>query len=160
MKPICSLANHTQPINSVRFSPDGSLLASGGARGELLLWRPEAASGDIQAPGNLQAAEGDAECWKYTSALRGHNEDVNDLAWSPDGTALLSGSVEGIALLWDVKSRKGRSRLEDHKGYVQVPEPPLLSWFLDAYDAHLSHVHVAGCCMGSPWGDLGDAGCR
>ena len=33
---------------------------------------------------------------------RGHLEDIYDLAWSPNGTQLVSGSVDNSAIIWDV----------------------------------------------------------
>ena len=33
---------------------------------------------------------------------RGHIEDVYDLAWSPDGIFLISGSVDNSAIIWDI----------------------------------------------------------
>ncbi len=32
---------------------------------------------------------------------RGHTDTVNDLAWSPDGTRIVSGSNDQTALIWD-----------------------------------------------------------
>ncbi len=51
--------------------------------------------------------DGRGPLWKVSSALRGHAGDVHDLAWSPDGSALVSGSVENWAMLWDVEGRRG-----------------------------------------------------
>jgi len=34
---------------------------------------------------------------------RSHLEDVYDIAWSSDGTQLISGSVDNSAILWDIK---------------------------------------------------------
>ena len=33
---------------------------------------------------------------------RGHLEDIYDLAWSPDGNQLVSGSVDNSAIIWDI----------------------------------------------------------
>ncbi len=51
--------------------------------------------------------------------LRGH-EDVYDLSWAPDAAALLSGSTDCSARVWDVL-HKGRTvqTLTDHRHYVQ-----------------------------------------
>eukprot|EP00983_Pelagomonas_calceolata_P129844 1161640-Pelagomonas_calceolata.AAC.10 len=48
-----------------------------------------------------------APTWKTCGALRGHADDVHDLAWSPDGSALVSGGVENICILWDVEAKRG-----------------------------------------------------
>ena len=42
-----------------------------------------------------------------------------DLAWAPDASALLSGSIENICVLWDVDAGKSRLRLENHSHFVQ-----------------------------------------
>ena len=50
---------------------------------------------------------GPVPTWKTCGALRGHADDVHDLAWSPDGSALVSGGVENICILWDVDAKRG-----------------------------------------------------
>ena len=133
VKPISSLVNHQHSVNVVRFSPGGNALLSGGDKGELLLWAPVeegrsrrpslGSSGGNKASG-LNDDEGE-ERWKYRSTLRGHHSDVNDVSWSPDGTAVVSGSVENIAMLWDVSDTRVQVTLSDHKHFVQVPRPLL-----------------------------------
>jgi hypothetical protein len=39
-------------------------------------------------------------------ALKGHHDDVMDVAWSPDGAALLSGCVMNDLLVFDVEARR------------------------------------------------------
>ena len=42
------------------------------------------------------------------------------MAWAPDASALLSGSVENVCVVWDAeKGRPGAGRLEGHAHYVQ-----------------------------------------
>jgi dipeptidyl aminopeptidase/acylaminoacyl peptidase len=73
-------------LESVAFSPDGSLLAiSGKYDGELWLWRMGI----------------DQEPWLE---LKGHENLVTNLAFSPDGRQLTSGSWDGTIRLWDVAS--------------------------------------------------------
>lgn len=50
---------------------------------------------------------------------RGHSQDVQDLSWAPDGSALVSASVENLCLVWDLESGRARLRLEDHNHFVQ-----------------------------------------
>ena len=33
--------------------------------------------------------------------IRGHIEDVYDVAWSPNGSQLISGSVDNSVIIWD-----------------------------------------------------------
>jgi WD40 repeat protein len=72
-------------VQSVRFSPDGTLLAaSSGSEGEIRLWH---------------VADGQ-ECF----VLKGHTSWVCSIAFSPDGTLVASGSDDSTIRLWDVRS--------------------------------------------------------
>ena len=39
--------------------------------------------------------------YQFSFHFRGHIEDVYDLAWSPDSTQLITGSVDNSAIVWD-----------------------------------------------------------
>ena len=103
---VADLTSHTRSVNAVRFSPDGSTLASAGDGGEVLLWRRASTT----AP------------WKAVATVRAHADDVFDVAWSPDATALATAALDGSASLMAVDS-DGRARrvasLDGHRHYVQ-----------------------------------------
>jgi len=67
---------------SVRFSPDGALLASGGTGGVLQLWRVADRS--------------------PVQSFLGHSDSIGSIAFSPDGTVLASGSYDKTMRLWSV----------------------------------------------------------
>ena len=69
-------------VNSVSFSPNGQILASGVDDGPVHLW-------DV-ATGTL------------LHTFEGHLADVNSVAFSPDGLTLASASDDGQILLWRV----------------------------------------------------------
>ena len=79
-------------IDALVFSPNGKLLASGCSDGSVRLWnasiRQEGIGGKIG---------------KYlpTLMLRGHQNRVTMLTFSPDGKTLLSGSWDGTVRAWD-----------------------------------------------------------
>jgi WD40 repeat protein len=82
------------------LSPDGKSLAVGGCGkvvnygcvgGQVLLW---------------DVANGSKRTYR---TLSGHNQDVYDVAFSPDGQTLASSSSDGI-ILWDVAQAKERSK--------------------------------------------------
>lgn len=41
---------------------------------------------------------------------RGHGDDVLDVAWSPDGSGIVSASVENTVILWDAEKGKRKVR--------------------------------------------------
>jgi hypothetical protein len=58
------------------------------------------------APGGEPDGDPGAPGWKVAGALKGHRDDVMDVAWAPDGSALLSGCVENELVVFDVDARR------------------------------------------------------
>ena len=78
-----SLERYSGVVNTVAFSPDGIILASGGLPdGTVGLW-------DV---GNRE----------LIATLKGHSGSVSSVSFSPDGTKLASSSEDGTMLLWDI----------------------------------------------------------
>ena len=81
---IAKLEGHSHTVLCVAFSPDGSILASGGNSSDrkVILW--------------------DVEMTKEIAVLTGHTSGVRSVAFSPDSNTLVSGSWDGTALIWDI----------------------------------------------------------
>ena len=75
------LEGHTGDINSVAFSPNGSLVVTASADGTARVW--EAATG------------------KTVGELRGHAKSVNSASFSPDGKFIVTASDDATVRLWD-----------------------------------------------------------
>ena len=69
-------------LNALVFSPDGRILASGNAAGEIFL--RDVASGEL-----------------IEQPLTGHSGDIWGLAFSPDGDTMVSASNDGQVILWN-----------------------------------------------------------
>ncbi|KAF6263109.1 WD40-repeat-containing domain protein [Scenedesmus sp. NREL 46B-D3] len=80
--------------------------------------------------------------WKMAHTLRGHHDDVTDIAWAHDDAVLLTGSVENEVMLFDVHSRQNLQRLLGHRHYVQgVAWDPLGAWLVSASADRSVRVH-------------------
>jgi WD40 repeat protein len=90
-------------LYSVRYSPDGELLAAGVQEGKILVW--DTSSGEL------------------VQTLTGHTGLVPGLAFSPDGEYLASSSLDSTAKVWDmntgaeVATLRGQSGLLHHLDY-------------------------------------------
>jgi len=85
-------------VNSVAFSPDGSILASGSLDQSIILW-------DMASVRELRT-------------LSGHTDSVQSVAFSPDGSILASGSRDDTIKLWDVAGGRELRTLSGHSGDV------------------------------------------
>jgi len=103
----------TVGVTSVAFSPDSTILASGGcsektsaqgcASGAIQLW-------DVQS----QQAIG--------QPLKGHSTGVTSIAFSPRGTTLASGSWDATIILWDVATQQSIGQpLKGHTNIGLLP---------------------------------------
>ncbi|MFG2873738.1 WD40 repeat domain-containing serine/threonine protein kinase [Streptomyces sp. NPDC048337] len=125
------LTGHTEEVLAVAFSPDGSLLATGGSEdGTVWLWNPhtrrpvgeplDTRSDMVFAmafsPDNSLLATGGSDAdavrlWdpntvQAVGKLVGHSDMVVSLAFSPDGSLLAAGLNDGDVWLWDPTTRR------------------------------------------------------
>ncbi len=127
---------HYSAPPGVAFSPDGTILASGGHG--IKLWdvvtRTEIATldmnfifysvsfspdGAILASGGSGSSDGTVNLWDVATGtniatLEGHSGNVHSVSFSPDGTILASGSENNTVILWDVATGTNIATLKGH----------------------------------------------
>jgi WD40 repeat protein len=84
-KPLIVLERHHAGVTSVKFSPDGNLLATADLDGRVILWRTRA--------------------WTPVRTLI-HGSEVYALAFSPDGKMLASTGGDRRVILWNTMTGK------------------------------------------------------
>ncbi len=114
---LASLPLHSKAVNCVRFGPK-ELLASCGDDNAIMIWQRDEAAG---APAEVGEGEEDPgkETWRCIKKLSGHAGNVVDVAWSPGGEYLVSGSVDNTAIVWHWPTGRKVQIMNDHTHYVQ-----------------------------------------
>ena len=93
---ILALEGHAAAVTSVAFSPDGSRILTGSRDHSVKLW--DAQSGTDRREHIVKLS--DVPKGKEILTLRGHDQEVTSVAFSPDGRSALSASRDGTAILW------------------------------------------------------------
>src|SRR5205085_1546074 len=93
------LEGHAGAAPVAAFSPDGTLLATGGAERQIFVW---------EVVGS-----------RLLHVLSGHQGAVDVLAYSPDGKLLASGGDDAVVMLWDA------TKLGPKSETTATPEPEL-----------------------------------
>ena len=101
-----TLRGHTQPVNSIGFSPDGSRVVSGSDDGTIKVWNAKTGTESLDLDGNCE----------FT--LLAHSEPVSAIAVSHDGVKFASGSRDKLVKVWDLKKRSELLSLNSHIGAI------------------------------------------
>jgi WD40 repeat protein len=77
------------------------MLASAGDDGNVLLWVPS----ELQTQAGLgEDPSDDKETWRVKHMCRSSGAEIYDLAWSPDGVFIITGSMDNIARIYNAQT--------------------------------------------------------
>jgi RNA polymerase sigma factor (sigma-70 family) len=159
-KPIRRLVGEEIPVTSLNISPDGRLLA-GISGAQLRVWdltssnelttadtgHRDAPSKIAVTPDGLVVTAGDdhtMRVWESTTGKQlrkmAHGNWIRDIAVSPDGTKLVSSSLDDTVCLWDLATGEiiyrlpGHGKLGGRRAVAFTPDgKSFVSWGDDMY---------------------------
>ncbi|ODA80892.1 hypothetical protein RJ55_03852 [Drechmeria coniospora] len=130
---LCHMSHHLGTIHSVRFSPNGRYLASGADDKIICVYHL-----DKSSPPTATFATDEpppAENWKTYKRLIGHDNDVQDLAWSADSSLLVSVGLDSKVVVWSGYTFEKLKSLPAHQSHVKgITFDPANKFFATASD--------------------------
>ena len=160
--PLRSLIGHISSSQSVVFSPDGKLLASGGKAGQIIVWETAswkkrhtihtnygecngvAVSPDSRLLASVKTDEGKEvaihgmESGRLLHTME--HRQARAIAFSPDGKLIATGCNHKLIKLWDANTWELKQTLTGHPGQITAlafsPDSKTLAGinYVDAYD--------------------------
>ncbi|CAK7231104.1 HIR complex subunit [Sporothrix bragantina] len=131
---LCHMSHHLGTIHSVRFSPNGRYLASGADDKIICIYRLEPNAPAVSSSfGSNEPPP--VENWKTYKRLIGHENDVQDLAWSYDSSILVSVGLDSKVVVWSGHTFEKLKTISVHQSHVKgVTFDPANKFFATASD--------------------------
>ena len=200
--PTVELQQHEGYLSCCRFVDDNKILTASGD-GTIILWDInksqkaervfEEHGGDVQSVAVHHtdrnqfvsgAIDAQAKTWdmrdggKCTASFGGHDSDINDVKWFPDGKSLISGSDDATCRLFDIAAHRQLACYQSEDIYSTVTEVDFSKsgrFLFAGYDEEpfclvwdtltcektltLAHQNRASCLQVSPDGKALATGC-
>ncbi|NET54896.1 MAG: NACHT domain-containing protein [Symploca sp. SIO2E6] len=167
----CAFTQTFGSVFSVAFSPNGQILATGDALGEIRLWRVAdsqqilicnehiySVKSLVFSPDGQTLASGsgdytiklwDIHTGQCLKTLQEHTNSVRSIAFSPDGHTLASGSGDQTVKLWDIHTGQCLKTLQGHTSSVRSiafsPDGQTLASGIADYTIKLWNIYTGQC---------------
>ncbi|GAC98642.1 hypothetical protein PHSY_006236 [Pseudozyma hubeiensis SY62] len=142
---LATLQRHSGVVNVVRFCPKGELLATAGDDGNVLFWVPSDRNkpnfGDVAS--SLEGeSQFEKEFWRVKLMCRATQQELYDMAWSPNGETLAVGGTDFVARIINVQDGHVIREISEHNHYVQgIAWDPLNEFIATQSSDRSVHVH-------------------
>jgi WD40 repeat protein len=139
---VHTLHGHTDDVNSVAYSPDGTHIVSGSEDNTIRVWNAitgQSVAGPFQghtnvvtsvaySPDGTHIVSGSKDNtiriwnaitgWSMAGPFQGHTDYVSSVSYSPDGTHIVSGSWDNTIRVWNATT--GQSVADPFQGHTSV----------------------------------------
>ncbi|EON97173.1 putative histone transcription regulator protein [Phaeoacremonium minimum UCRPA7] len=131
---LCHMSHHLGTIHTVRFSPNGRYLASGADDKVICIYQLDSSPpSHVASFGTNEPPP--VENWKTYKRLIGHDNDVQDLAWSYDNSLLVSVGLDSKVVVWSGHTFEKLKTLAVHQSHVKgITFDPANKYFATASD--------------------------
>lgn len=127
------MSYHSGTIHTVRFSPGGKFLASGADDKYVCVYTLDPNPPKHSTFGSNEAPP--VEHWPVFRRLIGHENDVQDLGWSHDGTILVSVGLDSKVVVWSGYTFEKLKTISNHTSHVKgIAFDPANKYFATASD--------------------------
>ena len=127
------MSYHSGTIHTVRFSPGGKFLASGADDKYVCIYTLDPNPPKHSTFGSNEAPP--VEHWPVFRRLIGHENDVQDVGWSYDGTVLVSVGLDSKIVVWSGYTFEKLKTLPNHTSHVKgITFDPANKYFATASD--------------------------
>ncbi len=100
---LFTLGEHAAGVNTAVFSPDGARIATS-SKGSVKIWDAKSGAEILALKGHVYDVDSVTKSGAQYPVLKGYKYEVNAIAFSPDGSRIITAGSDETARVWDAKT--------------------------------------------------------